>query len=40
LPSSDKHVIAWYNSGTIYYYTDAEIIYMNEDSSFMFYYMQ
>jgi surface protein len=29
-------VYAWYNGGTIYYYSDAEIIDMNISSSYMF----
>jgi len=28
--------VAWYENGTIKYYTDAEIIYMNQNSSYMF----
>ena len=38
--TSDNEVVAWYSNGTIYYYTEAEKIYLNEDSSYMFYYMQ
>ena len=33
---SEKEIIAWYDDGTIYYYTEAETIYMNSDSSYMF----
>jgi len=37
---SSKDIVAWYDNGTIYYYTDADKIYMNPDSSYMFYYMK
>ena len=37
---SEKEIIAWYDSGTIYYYTEANTIYLNPDSSYMFSYMQ
>jgi len=33
-------VYAWYYNNIIYYYTEAEMIYFNPDSSYMFYYMQ
>ena len=33
-------VYARYNNGTIYYYTEADRIYMNPDSSYMFYNMK
>ena len=46
IQSSDSSapIYAWYDSSsqTIYYYTDAEVIYLNSDSSYMFnefYYM-
>ena len=29
-------VYAWYDNGTIYYYSDSEVIYLNEDSSYLF----
>ena len=29
-------IYAWYDNGTIYYYTDAEEIYLNADASYMF----
>ena len=37
---SEKEIIAWYDDWIIYYHTEAEKIYMNSDSSYMFYYMQ
>ena len=40
VPYSDKKVVAWYDSGTIYYYTEADTIYLSQNSSYMFYYMQ
>jgi surface protein len=30
-------IVAWYDNGTLYYYTDADTIYLNQDSSSMFY---
>ena len=39
-PYSDKVIVAWFDDGIIYYYTEAETIYMNPDSSHMFSYMQ
>lgn len=32
-------VYAWYDNGAIHYYTEADKIYLNEDSSSMFYNM-
>ena len=29
-------IIAWYDNGTIYYYTEADILYLNQTSSDMF----
>ena len=40
ISDSEKEVVAWYDSGIIYYSSEAETIYMNSDSSSMFYYMQ
>ena len=40
IPYSDSEIIAWFTWWILYYYTDAEIIYMNPDSSYMFYYMK
>ena len=37
---SEREIIAWYDDWIIYYYTEAETIYMNPDSSYMFYYME
>ena len=39
---SNNDVLAWYDEDnyTIYYYTEASKIYLNEDSSWMFYNMQ
>ena len=34
--SLDNPVYAWFDDGTIYYYSDSYIIYLNEDSSYMF----
>jgi len=36
---SEKEIIAWWDEDTktIYYYTDADTIYMNQDSSYMFF---
>ena len=34
---SQEVVYGWYDAGTIYYYSEAEEIYLNEDSSYMFY---
>ena len=36
--NQDGSVVAWFDSGTIYWYSDADTVYMNEDSSKMFYY--
>ena len=36
ISDSEKEVVAWYNSGIIYYSSEAETIYMNSDSSSMF----
>ena len=36
---SDNDIYAWYKNGIIYYYTSAGKIYLNEDSSSMFYNM-
>jgi len=33
---SNDEIVAWYDNGTIYYYTEADKIYMNSDSSYMF----
>ena len=33
---SEYNIIAWYNNWTIYYYTEADVIYLNPDSSHMF----
>ena len=30
-------IYGWYNDGIIYYYTDADDIYLNEDASYMFF---
>ena len=37
-PDSDYEILAWFDavSGTVYYYSDAEKIELNKDSSFMF----
>ena len=37
-PDSDYEILAWFDaaSGTVYYYTDAEKIELNKDSSYMF----
>ena len=35
--NSDFPIYGWFNNGVIYYYTEAENIYLNEDSSYMFY---
>ncbi len=37
---SEDSIYAWYDRWTLYYYTDAETIYLNEDSSQMFYYFE
>jgi surface protein len=39
---SETPILAWYDAETqkIKYYTKAENIYMNEDSSYMFYYLR
>ena len=34
--NSETPIFGWFNDGTIYYYTDADIISLNEDSSYMF----
>ncbi len=34
--SSDKKVFMWFNNGTIYIYSEAYIIYLNSDSSYLF----
>ena len=34
--NSYSKVYAWYNNGIIYYYSDSNKIYLNEDSSYMF----
>jgi hypothetical protein len=39
-PYSDKEIVAWYDSGIIYYYTEADTIQLNIDSNRMFYNMQ
>ena len=31
-----ESIVAWYDNGTIYWYTDVDIVYMNADSSHMF----
>ncbi len=36
-PTSDVPVYAWYEEGTIYYYSEADDIYMNENSENLFY---
>ena len=36
ISESPKPIYMWFDDGTIYYYTDATKIYMNEDSSYMF----
>ena len=38
--SSEYYIYAWFDKGTIYIYSEADAIYMNPDSSSMFYYMQ
>jgi surface protein len=38
--ASSYPIYAWYDDeGTIYYYSDADDIYLNSDSSYMFYRM-
>ena len=37
---SESPIYGWFDNGTIYYYTDAETVYLNQDSSSMFYYLQ
>ena len=32
-------IVWWFNSWVVYYYTEADNIYLNEDSSYMFYYL-
>lgn len=34
---SEKPIYMWFDTDTIYYYTEANFIYLNEDSSYMFY---
>ena len=34
--NSETPIFGWFNDGTIYYYTDADIIFLNEDSHDMF----
>ena len=36
---SNTPIYAWYDNGTIYYYTEEENPYMNTNASFMFYYL-
>ena len=36
--NQDSSVVAWFDNGTIYWYSEADTVYMNEDSSYMFYY--
>ncbi len=35
--NQDGSVVAWFDNGTIYWYSEADTVYMNEDSSNMFY---
>ena len=37
ISNSPKAIYMWFDNGTIYYYTEATKIYLNEDSSYMFY---
>ncbi len=38
--TSPYPVYGWYDNGTIYYYTEADNIYMSANSSYMFYNLQ
>ena len=38
--SGSVPVNAWYDNGTIYYYTEASEVYLSENSSYMFYDMR
>ena len=40
LNTSDEPIYAWYDNGTLYYYTDAETIYLHTYSNYMFYLMK
>ena len=35
-PDSDIPIYGWFNDGTIYFYSDSEYIFLNEDAHFMF----
>ena len=35
--SGQEEILAWYDNGTIYWYTTAEDVFLNEDASYMFY---
>jgi hypothetical protein len=37
--NSLNDIYAWFDSGTVYYYTTANVIYLNENSQNMFAYM-
>jgi len=34
---SETPIIAWYDNGILYYYSEADILYLNQNSSYMFY---